>query len=55
MGTVSLRDPAGIARMVRHYPLSRAPPDRAVLAVPNGSLIELLAIRLVLDRFALRT
>jgi len=28
-------------------------PDRAVLAVPNGSLIELLAIRLVLDRLAL--
>lgn len=44
---LALRGWCGITRFLEQRP------DRAVLAVPNGSLIELLAIRLVLDRLAL--
>jgi uncharacterized protein len=44
---LALRGWAGITRFLEERP------DRAVHAVPDGSLVELLAVRLVLDRLAL--
>ena len=55
IGTISVRDDAGVAWLGQHDLAKRSPcdADRVPFPVPPGSVVEFLAIRLILDRLAL--